>query len=123
MIYLAAGVPLKNPTLLAAGILGTTGASMMRIIQNGAGGVVTKSIGPIPVYGHPNPSMITLNANGGTGLTYGYLNAMGLPNPSYENSNRKLNSLKNRRKTAKKHLLLQVFSEAMQRISSLLQKA
>ena len=84
MIYLAAGVPLKNPTLLAAGILGTTGASMMRIIQNGVGGVVTKSIGPIPVYGHPNPSMITLNANGGTGLTYGYLNAMGLPNPSYD---------------------------------------
>ena len=84
MIYLAAGVPLKNPTILAAGILGTTGASMTRVIQTGAGGVVTKSIGPVPVYGHANPSMITLNTNGGTGLTYGYLNAMGLPNPSYD---------------------------------------
>ncbi|MBZ3935741.1 dihydroorotate dehydrogenase [Methanimicrococcus blatticola] len=83
MVYIAAGVPLKNPTILAAGILGTTGASMTRVIQNGAGAVVTKSIGPVPVYGHANPSMITLNADGGKGQTFGYLNAMGLPNPSY----------------------------------------
>ncbi|MDR2944451.1 MAG: dihydroorotate dehydrogenase [Methanosarcinales archaeon] len=83
MVYLAAGVLLKNPTLLAAGILGTTGASMTRMIRNGAGGVVTKSIGPVPVYGHANPSMVTLNADGGKGQTFGYLNAMGLPNPSY----------------------------------------
>lgn len=81
MVYLAAGVSLKNPTLLAAGVLGTTGASMARMIQKGAGGVVTKSIGPAPVYGHPNPSMITLSSS--NGAVYGYLNAMGLPNPSY----------------------------------------
>jgi dihydroorotate dehydrogenase (NAD+) catalytic subunit len=74
-MYQAAGIKLKNPTLLAAGVLGTTGASMTRVIQNGAGGVVSKSIGPIPVYGHANPSMIVLE--------HGYLNAMGLPNPSY----------------------------------------
>ncbi|MDL2261390.1 dihydroorotate dehydrogenase [Methanimicrococcus sp. OttesenSCG-928-J09] len=84
MVYLAAGVPLKNPTILAAGILGTNGASMARVIRNGAGGVVTKSIGPIPVYGHSNPSMIALSADGGRGETFGYLNAMGLPNPSYD---------------------------------------
>ena len=74
-MYQAAGIKLKNPTLLAAGVLGTTGASMVRMIQNGAGGVVSKSIGPVPVYGHANPSMIALE--------HGYLNAMGLPNPSY----------------------------------------
>ena len=77
-MYKTAGVALKNPTLLAAGILGTTGASMVRMIQSGAGGVVTKSIGPVPVYGHSNPSMIALNGG------HGFLNAMGLPNPSYD---------------------------------------
>jgi dihydroorotate dehydrogenase (subfamily 1) family protein len=77
-LYKTAGIALKNPTLLAAGILGTTGASMTRMIQKGAGGVVTKSIGPIPVYGHSNPSMIALNGG------HGFLNAMGLPNPSYD---------------------------------------
>ena len=77
-MYKTAGIALKNPTLLAAGILGTTGASMTHMIQKGAGGVVTKSIGPIPVYGHSNPSMIALNGG------YGFLNAMGLPNPSYD---------------------------------------
>ena len=77
-MYKTAGVALKNPTLLAAGILGTTGASMVRMIQSGAGGVVTKSIGPVQVYGHSNPSMIALNGG------HGFLNAMGLPNPSYD---------------------------------------
>jgi len=77
-LYKTAGVALKNPTLLAAGILGTTGASMVRMIQSGAGGVVTKSIGPVQVYGHSNPSMIALNGG------HGFLNAMGLPNPSYD---------------------------------------
>jgi dihydroorotate dehydrogenase (NAD+) catalytic subunit len=42
----------------------------------GAGAVVTKSIGVEPKYGHPGPSMIKLEC--------GYINAMGLPNPSYK---------------------------------------
>ena len=46
------GVRLKNHLLLAAGILGTTGASLARLLRNGAGGVVTKSIGPSPKEGH-----------------------------------------------------------------------
>lgn len=67
---------LKNPLMLAAGIMGTTGGSLKRIAQNGAGALVTKSIGVEPKYGHSNPSMIQLEC--------GYLNAMGLPNPSYK---------------------------------------
>ena len=67
---------LKNPLMLAAGIMGTTGGSLKRIAQGGAGAVVTKSIGVEPKYGHPNPSMVKLEC--------GYLNAMGLPNPSYK---------------------------------------
>jgi len=70
------GMHLKNPTILAAGIMGTTGASLIRMGREGAGAVVTKSIGPQAKDGHSNPSMVKLDC--------GYLNAMGLPNPSYE---------------------------------------
>ena len=68
------GVGLKNHLLLAAGILGTTGASLNRMLRTGAGGVVTKSIGPTPLPGLPGPCAIALDD--------GILNAMGLPNPS-----------------------------------------
>ncbi|MGB9929742.1 MAG: dihydroorotate dehydrogenase [Methanosarcina sp.] len=75
-MYTFTGLELKNPTILAAGVLGTTGASLCRVArEGGAGAVVTKSIGPAPKTGHPNPSMIKLEC--------GFLNAMGLPNPSY----------------------------------------
>ncbi len=71
------GLNLKNPLMLAAGIMGTTGDSLKRIAQAGAGAVVTKSIGTEPRSGHNNPSMVEVDC--------GYLNAMGLPNPSYKN--------------------------------------
>lgn len=71
------GLKLKNPLMLAAGIMGTTGGSLRRIADNGAGAVVTKSLGIEPKSGHPNPSMVEVDC--------GYLNAMGLPNPSYKN--------------------------------------
>ena len=68
------GVPLKNHCILAAGVLGTTGSSLARALANGAGGVVTKSIGPCPCEGHPGPCVVEVEG--------GLLNAMGLPNPS-----------------------------------------
>jgi dihydroorotate dehydrogenase (NAD+) catalytic subunit len=71
------GLKLKNPLMLAAGIMGTTGGSLKRIAESGAGAIVTKSIGLEPKGGHSNPSMVEVDC--------GYLNAMGLPNPSYKN--------------------------------------
>lgn len=68
------GVLLANHLVLAAGVLGTTGASLARQLRNGAGGVVTKSIGPAPMPGHAGPCLVPLED--------GLLNAMGLPNPS-----------------------------------------
>src|SRR5512136_176190 len=68
------GVGLRNHLILAAGILGTTGASLGRILREGAGGAVTKSIGPVPLEGHPGPCLVVQEG--------GLLNAMGLPNPS-----------------------------------------
>jgi dihydroorotate dehydrogenase (NAD+) catalytic subunit len=69
-----AGLKLKNPTMLAAGILGMSGASMLEVIRNGAGAVVTKSLGLKPRKGYANPTIVQLDC--------GIINAMGLPNPS-----------------------------------------
>ena len=70
------GVALNNHLLLAAGVLGTTGTSLARMLSLGAGGVVTKSIGPLPKEGHAGPCLVVLED--------GLMNAMGLPNPSQD---------------------------------------
>lgn len=80
------GLDLKNPLMLAAGIMGTNGGSLKRVAEGGAGAVVTKSIGTEPKSGHSNPSMVDVDC--------GYLNAMGLPNPSYENFQDEINMAK-----------------------------
>ncbi|MGI0131934.1 MAG: dihydroorotate dehydrogenase [Thermoplasmata archaeon] len=69
-----AGVPLRNPFLLASGIWGESGESLLGAYRAGAGAVITKSIGSEPRPGYPNPTIETLDR-------YGFLNAMGLPNP------------------------------------------
>jgi dihydroorotate dehydrogenase (NAD+) catalytic subunit len=69
------GLKLRNPTILASGIMGSTGAALKRMAENGAGAVVTKSVGTTPREGHKNPSVIF---HGG-----GILNAVGLSNPGY----------------------------------------
>ncbi len=75
----AGGVNLNNHLILAAGVLGTCGSSLARMLREGAGGVVTKSIGPEPRYGHAGPCLVVLED--------GVLNAMGLPNPSSDFKN------------------------------------
>jgi len=69
-------VSMQNHLILAAGVLGTTGASLARMLEKGAGAVVTKSVGPVPREGHPGPCVVLLDD--------GILNAMGLCNPSSE---------------------------------------
>lgn len=67
---------MKNPTMLASGILGETGELLLRVAGSGAGAVVTKSIGLEPREGHPNPTVIEME--------HGLLNAVGLANPGIE---------------------------------------
>jgi dihydroorotate dehydrogenase (NAD+) catalytic subunit len=57
----------------AAGVLGMSPPILKRVYDSGAGGVVTKSVGPVPRTGHQNPTLVRVNC--------GALNAMGLPNP------------------------------------------
>lgn len=71
-----AGISLRNPTMLASGFLDETGGSLLRVFRAGAGAVVTKSIGPQPRTGYPNPTVVELDI--------GMLNAVGLPNPGVE---------------------------------------
>ncbi|MCI4351623.1 MAG: dihydroorotate dehydrogenase [Thermoplasmata archaeon] len=72
-----AGIPLRNPFLLASGIWGESGSSLAGAYAAGAGGVITKSIGREPRPGYPNPTVVTFDQ-------WGFLNAMGLPNPGIE---------------------------------------
>lgn len=65
-----AGVRLENPTILASGILGVTGASMVNMSLSGAGAVTCKSISLHPRKGHHNPIVLSF----GPGL----INAVGL---------------------------------------------
>ncbi len=69
-----AGLALRNPFLLASGIWGETGESLRGAYEAGAGGVITKSIGRAPRTGYPNPTVEMYDR-------WGFLNAMGLPNP------------------------------------------
>ena len=78
---------LKNPTILASGIMGEDAGSMRRMIASGAGAIVTKSIGLAPRSGYPNPTVVE--------TTCGLINAMGLPNPGINNFTHELDLLRN----------------------------
>jgi len=68
-----AGLRLRSPLMNAAGVLGMSPPILKRVYDSGAGAVVTKSVGPVPRTGHPNPTLVRVSC--------GALNAMGLPNP------------------------------------------
>ncbi len=69
-------ITLESPGIVASGIMDETGPSMVRMIESGAGAVVTKSVGLEPNAGHANPCF--------TEVRSGYVNAIGLPNPGIE---------------------------------------
>lgn len=67
------GISLRNPTILASGILGVTKASLRSVGQHGAGAATIKSISREERTGHPGPNLITYEG--------GMLNAVGYSNP------------------------------------------
>ena len=67
---------MRNPALLAAGVLGSTASSLNWAANSGAGGVVTKSFGLEPNKGYPNPTTVEVEG--------GIINAIGLSNPGVE---------------------------------------
>src|SRR3989338_5731958 len=72
------GTKLQKPTMLASGIVGISGAALVFAANNGAGAVVSKSIGPRDREGHNNPVLAEFEG--------GFVNAVGLPNSGVENT-------------------------------------
>ncbi len=69
-------VRLENPTVLASGILGVSGASLANVASHGAGAVTSKSVSIDERKGHPCPIVATFDA--------GMINAVGLSNPGVD---------------------------------------
>jgi dihydroorotate dehydrogenase (NAD+) catalytic subunit len=68
-----AGLKLRNPTMLASGFLGVSGQTLRRVVEAGAGAVVTKSSSLKPRHGNPGPTIVE--------VPVGLLNAIGLASP------------------------------------------
>lgn len=68
-----AGIKLKNPTILASGILGLDVATLKRVVKGGAGAVTIKSLTSEPRKGHNNPIFIEA-AEGAFMNAVGYAN-------------------------------------------------
>lgn len=71
-----AGRTLRNPTVLASGVLGVGGHTLLRVGRMGAGAVTTKSCGLAPRHGHANPTVLDWG--------HGLINAVGLSNPGVQ---------------------------------------
>jgi dihydroorotate dehydrogenase (NAD+) catalytic subunit len=67
---------IKNPIILASGVVGMTKASLEEACDNGCGAVITKSMTLEPRKGHEGPNIVETEC--------GILNAMGYPNPGIE---------------------------------------
>ncbi|MBA3008932.1 MAG: dihydroorotate dehydrogenase [Proteobacteria bacterium] len=82
------GKTLKNPLVLASGVLGNNKQILERVHENGCGLVTMKSIGPAPRDGHKNPTVIDLGC--------GMINAVGLPTPGYAHMEEEWQALETR---------------------------
>lgn len=71
-----AGIELKNPFILASGIMGVSASALKLVEDNGAGAVTMKSIGPVERPGHANPTVFSWE--------HGIANAVGLSNPGID---------------------------------------
>ena len=80
------GLTLKNPTVLASGIVGISRASVNFAARHGAGAVTIKSLTSEPRKGHPAPVILTYEG--------GMINSVGYSNPGIENVKDEFGDLK-----------------------------
>ncbi len=83
------GTELRNPTILAAGFLGVSAESLIRVYENGAGAVTTKSISIESRNGHANPTVLSFG--------HGLINAVGLSNPGIDNYIEEIKTVKEKK--------------------------
>lgn len=72
-----AGIKLKNPIILASGIMGSSGSLLKRVAKSGVGAVVTKTLTAEPRKGYDPPIIYSTRCY--------TLNAVGLANPGIKN--------------------------------------
>lgn len=72
------GIKFPNPTVLASGYLGVTGASLAKCCKDGCGGVTSKTLFLEERKGHPNPTVLTFPG--------GMINAVGLSGEGVKNA-------------------------------------
>ncbi len=70
------GINLRNPLILASGVMGVSVDSLNKIADNGAGAVTIKSISKEERAGHNNPTMFSFGDV--------FMNAVGYSNPGVE---------------------------------------
>ena len=80
------GIKMRNPTVLASGVMGLSKGTLKRVADEGAGAVTIKSISPKPREGHPNPTII--------GFEAGLMNAVGYSNAGIEQAKVEFTDLK-----------------------------
>ncbi|MCS7138709.1 MAG: dihydroorotate dehydrogenase [Crenarchaeota archaeon] len=82
-----AGLVLRSPLIVASGVLGSSTRLIKKVSENpSVGAVVTKTVTYNPRPGYENPTAIDLG--------FGFLNAMGLPNPGYLEYRKELSEIK-----------------------------
>lgn len=99
------GVTLRNPTILASGILGLSEDLLIRVGDAGAGAVVTKSCGLQPREGYPNPVVVDWGA--------GLINAVGLSNPGVEATSEEIRTAKRVLKPKGIAVIASIFAESV----------
>lgn len=70
------GIRIRNPIILASGILGMSYDVLERVYNAGAGAVISKSISKEPREGYNNPTIVKVDQ--------GFINAVGLSNPGVD---------------------------------------
>ncbi len=100
------GLKMKNPLMLASGILGSKASSLKRVAEF-AGAVVAKSVGAEPREGYRNPAVL----NGKCCI----VNAVGLTSPGAEKFSEELQLLS----TEKTHLIVSLFASKAEEFASL----
>lgn len=106
------GIKLKNPLILASGILGVTADSLKSVEKNGAGAVTMKSLGPIPRKGHPNPVITASNES--------MINAVGLSNPGIDKA---ASEIKKAGKILEVPFILNIFGDTLENFGLVARKA
>ena len=79
---------LSNPTVLASGVHGSSLARVLEALRVGAGGAVTKSIGPVEREGYADPTLVVVEA--------GLVIAAGLPYPGADRFSEELAQVRGR---------------------------